>query len=257
MGVCDRAKLNAGEFFSQRHGEWAGRTVTEVDDGAARRLQRPDRSDHRGGAAGERLNDRAVGGALTPLAHGDGALVYREPTIYRELNQAAAGDAIENIAVERRGLQVSVGLHQEQVHAAELVDLVDGCSVSEEYLRAAVLLRDTGRQQRGRVVSTALRCPRTTTTRAGVLATFEQSRIDTRASLAQYVASPEGQRPVVFTEKRDPLALVAPNTVTFENGDHDYPQRITYRATDKGLAANISLLDGSRPAAYAWERCDG
>jgi len=96
-----------------------------------------------------------------------------------------------------------------------------------------------------------------TTTRAGVLATFEQSRIDTRPSLAQYVASPEGQRPVVFTEKRDPAALVAPNVVTFENGDHDYPQRITYRATDKGLAANISLLDGSRPAAYAWERCDG
>jgi len=95
-----------------------------------------------------------------------------------------------------------------------------------------------------------------TTTRNGTLATFEQSRIDTRQSLAQYVASPEGQRPVVFLEKRDPLALVAPNTVTFENGDHDYPQRITYRGTDKGLTANISLLDGSRPVAYAWERCE-
>ena len=94
-----------------------------------------------------------------------------------------------------------------------------------------------------------------TTTRNGTLATFEQSRIDTRPSLALYVASPEGQRPVVFTEKRDPLALVAPNTVTFENSDHDYPQRITYRATDKGLAANVSMLDGSRPVAYAWERC--
>ena len=32
-------------------------------------------------------------------------------------------------------------------------------------------------------------------------------------------------------------------------------QRITYRGTDKGLTANISLLDGSRPVAYAWERC--
>ena len=67
--------------------------------------------------------------------------------------------------------------------------------------------------------------------------------------------SPEGQRPVVFTETRDPLALVAPNTVTFENAEHDYPQRITYRATEDGLAANISKLDGSRPAGYAWARC--
>ena len=95
-----------------------------------------------------------------------------------------------------------------------------------------------------------------TTTRNGTLETFEQSRIDTRPSRAQYVASPEGQRPVIFTETRDPVALVAPNTVTFENGDHDYPQRITYRATDKGLAANISKLDGTRPVAYAWDRCE-
>ena len=94
-----------------------------------------------------------------------------------------------------------------------------------------------------------------TTTRNAELATFEQSRIDTRPSRAIYVASPEGQRPVVFTETRDPLALVAPNTVTFENAEHDYPQRITYRATEDGLTANISKIDGSRPAGYAWARC--
>jgi hypothetical protein len=96
-----------------------------------------------------------------------------------------------------------------------------------------------------------------TTTRNGTLATFEQSRIDTRGLRArQYVASPEGQRPVIFTETRDPACRWSPpNTVTFENGDHDYPQRITYRATDKGLAANVSKLDGSRPFSYNWVPC--
>jgi hypothetical protein len=98
-----------------------------------------------------------------------------------------------------------------------------------------------------------------TTTRDGGLATWEQSRIDQRASRATFTASPEGQRPVTFIE-----ALPAPGetgnvlvqtTVTFQNGDHDYPQRIQYRKTDQGLAATISKLDGSRPVEYAWARC--
>lgn len=97
-----------------------------------------------------------------------------------------------------------------------------------------------------------------TTTRDGGLATWEQSRIDQRASRAIYTASPEGQRPVQFLEKSpEPLALVAPNQVTFENGDHDYPQRISYRLTKEGLAADISKLDGSRPFTYSWARCGG
>jgi len=97
-----------------------------------------------------------------------------------------------------------------------------------------------------------------TTTRDGALATWEQSRIDQRASRAVYTASPEGQRPVQFLEKvTDPLALAGPNQVMFENGDHDYPQRITYRLVDDGLTAEISKLDGSRPFAYSWARCGG
>jgi hypothetical protein len=95
-----------------------------------------------------------------------------------------------------------------------------------------------------------------TTTRDGALATWEQSRIDQRASRSVYTASPEGQRPVQFLEKApDPLALVGPNQVTFENGDHDYPQRITYVGGDNMLTASISKLDGSRPFSYSWERC--
>lgn len=95
-----------------------------------------------------------------------------------------------------------------------------------------------------------------TTTRDGMITTWEQSRIDLRPSRSTYTASPEGQRPVTFIEKApDPLALVGPNQVSFENGDHDYPQRITYRGTEDGLAATISKLDGSRPMEYAWTRC--
>lgn len=95
-----------------------------------------------------------------------------------------------------------------------------------------------------------------TTTRDGVMTTWEQSRIDLRTARSTYTASPEGQRPVVFTEAMpaadSPVPAVA---VTFENGDHDYPQRIAYRRTEQGLAATISKLDGSRPFEYAWTRC--
>ncbi len=93
-----------------------------------------------------------------------------------------------------------------------------------------------------------------TTMQSGKLAFFEQTRIDLRNQRATYTASPDGQRPVIFTETSTPGA---PDSVTFENGDHDYPQRITYRKTKNGLAATISLLDGSRPTQYAWAPCKG
>jgi hypothetical protein len=96
-----------------------------------------------------------------------------------------------------------------------------------------------------------------TATRGGELVSFEQSRIDVRGARATYTASPEGQRPVVFTEAApDPLALAPPNSVRFENPDHDYPQRIFYRADGGDLVATISRIDGSRPGEYAWERCE-
>ncbi|MEZ6030784.1 MAG: DUF6265 family protein [Hyphomonadaceae bacterium] len=98
-----------------------------------------------------------------------------------------------------------------------------------------------------------------TTVRDGALVTWEQSRIDLTGPRATYTASPEGQRAVVFVETPEPPAAEgappAPPSVTFENGDHDYPQRIHYYRTETGLAATISKLDGSRPFAYNWVRC--
>jgi hypothetical protein len=96
-----------------------------------------------------------------------------------------------------------------------------------------------------------------TAIQGGELVSFEQSRIDVRRARATYTASPEGQRPVVFTEAApDPAAPTASNSVRFENAEHDYPQRIFYRANDRDLVATISKLDGSRPVQYAWSRCD-
>ena len=97
-----------------------------------------------------------------------------------------------------------------------------------------------------------------TTTHDGAVTTWEQSRIDIRPSRSTYTASPEGQRPITFIEAPSAATATAPATsVVFENGDHDYPQRIEYRAAKEGLAATISKLDGSRPVQYAWERCHG
>jgi len=96
-----------------------------------------------------------------------------------------------------------------------------------------------------------------TTTRDGAMTTWEQSRIDIRPSRSTYTASPEGQRPITFIETPNAAGTPPGTAVVFENGDHDYPQRIAYRATKDGLAATISKLDGSRPVDYAWERCHG
>lgn len=98
-----------------------------------------------------------------------------------------------------------------------------------------------------------------TTVKDGQLVTWEQSRINLSTSPATYIASPEGQRAVVFVEapQLPPVegAPPAPPSVTFENGDHDYPQRIRYYRTETGLAAAISKLDGTRPFQYSWVPC--
>lgn len=91
-----------------------------------------------------------------------------------------------------------------------------------------------------------------TTMQGGALAFFEQTRIDLRQARATYTASPDGQRPVVFTET---ATRGVAGMVTFENPEHDYPQRIAYRQTKTGLAATISKVDGSRVTEYAWTKC--
>jgi hypothetical protein len=90
---------------------------------------------------------------------------------------------------------------------------------------------------------------------------FEQTRIELRDAGANYVASPNGDRPVIFQEAKQAAAVdkkgnpLPATSITFENAQHDYPQRIMYSAEKKGLSAHISRLDGTRQTNYFWEPC--
>lgn len=84
---------------------------------------------------------------------------------------------------------------------------------------------------------------------AGAVSFFEQSRIDGGAP-AVFNAYPGGFGPSEFTE-----VSRAKNTVTFENGKHDYPQRITYTRKGSRMSATISLLNGARANTWEFRRC--
>lgn len=83
----------------------------------------------------------------------------------------------------------------------------------------------------------------------GAVSFFEQSRIDGGAP-AVFNAYPGGFGPSEFTEVRR-----ARNTVTFENGKHDYPQRIVYTRSGSRMSATISLLNGARAVTWEFRRC--
>lgn len=64
-----------------------------------------------------------------------------------------------------------------------------------------------------------------------------------------YFAQPGGQAPV-------PFRLVAhdSNSATFENPQHDYPQRIRYRRYGRSMTATISSIDGSGERSWSFNR---
>lgn len=69
----------------------------------------------------------------------------------------------------------------------------------------------------------------------------------------QYVAIPSGQAEAAF-----PVKEIAENAVTFENPQHDFPQRILYRLVDKDtLVARIegSVAGQARAADFPYSRC--
>ena len=69
----------------------------------------------------------------------------------------------------------------------------------------------------------------------------------------QYVAIPSGQPEAAF-----PVKEIAENAVTFENPQHDFPQRILYRLVDKDtLVARIegSVGGQARAADFPYKRC--
>lgn len=90
--------------------------------------------------------------------------------------------------------------------------------------------------------------------RDGKLREYEFMRIVPAADgKLQYVALPSGQAEAAF-----PVKEIAGNAATFENPQHDFPQRILYRLVDKDtLVARIegSVGGQARAADFPYSRC--
>jgi len=82
------------------------------------------------------------------------------------------------------------------------------------------------------------------------LKSWEQLRIEqsTNGKITLF-ASPNG-RPGLPFEGR----VISSTAIEFTNAAHDYPQRIRYELKDGKLEAEISLLDGSKPARWTYAR---
>lgn len=78
---------------------------------------------------------------------------------------------------------------------------------------------------------------------------FEFLRITAARGQIGYVAMPGGKAATTFL-----LQTLGDGVVEFANAEHDYPQRIRYERTDKGVTATISLLDGKKAQAFVFER---
>lgn len=64
-----------------------------------------------------------------------------------------------------------------------------------------------------------------------------------------YLAQPGGQSPVAFR-----LSAHDATSATFDNPQHDFPQRIVYRRTGDTMVATISALDGSHAMSWTYRR---
>ena len=74
------------------------------------------------GAAGESLLEMTAGCILLPLIDGIGLLANGHTPSPRKRDQRITGNARQDRAGERRGLQGSVVKHEEDVHATQFLD---------------------------------------------------------------------------------------------------------------------------------------
>jgi hypothetical protein len=79
---------------------------------------------------------------------------------------------------------------------------------------------------------------------------FEFLRLQAGADgVPVYLAQPSGRAPVPFR-----LTAREGASATFENPDHDFPQRIVYRRNGDSMVATISALDGSNAVSWTYRR---
>ena len=88
------------------------------------------------------------------------------------------------------------------------------------------------------------------TTRGGVVREYEFLRLQAGADgVPVFWALYNGAPPVGFR-----LTRSGPASATFDNPDHDYPQRIRYRRDGDALVATISAIDDSHAMSWAYRR---
>ena len=127
-----------------------------------------------------------------------------------------------------------------QANASPL-DWMTGCWTHERYDQREVWSEDLGGLKFGYAVNRD---------ENGKVTFFEDLRIENRSGSAVYIASPRGAAPTEFVEtERTGLSI------TFENPDHDYPQKITYGANRVALVATISTIDDDRVQSWAMYDC--
>ena len=85
------------------------------------------------------------------------------------------------------------------------------------------------------------------TVRGSRTASFEYMRIEWDERGTAFFGSPGGAPAVRFD-----LVAATASSATFENRQHDYPQRIVYRRDGDTLMATVSLADGSRPMSWTF-----
>jgi hypothetical protein len=88
------------------------------------------------------------------------------------------------------------------------------------------------------------------TIQAGTLREYEFLRLQAGADgVPVYWGSPNGATAVGFR-----LTQAGPSSATFDNPDHDYPQRISYRRDGDALVATISAIDDSHAMSWTYRR---
>ena len=91
------------------------------------------------------------------------------------------------------------------------------------------------------------------TVRDGKMGAFEYLRIDQTDKGLAYLASPQGHPATPFY-----LRSIEAQKVTFENPEHDFPQRIVYWRSGDRLCARIEGEKDGKPrqAEWCWSRVE-
>ena len=86
--------------------------------------------------------------------------------------------------------------------------------------------------------------------RGGKALSYEFMRIavDEKGEIA-FWGSPQGATPVPFR-----LESMTESEAVFVNSGHNYPQRIVYRVTGRGMTATTSLADGSNAQIWKYRK---